>query len=125
MVQGPKGIYMLLVHTRDPKASAVFYEGVLGFTRVREEEGLVWLKAGEGPRAVEVLLHPWSEPTPAPHGILLELEYEDVQAVVERARAGGYTVLQEPIDQAYGLREAGLQDPDGHPIWLAQPLGVR
>jgi len=122
MPQAPKGIYELLVHTKDVRASSAFYEGVLGFTRVREEAGLVWLKAGEASRAIQILLHPWDKPTTSPYGIVVEFEYDDVDEVVNRARDAGYVVLQEPTDLWFGVREACVQDPDGHNIWLVQPL---
>lgn len=122
MAQSPRGIYELLVHCKDVRASAAFYEEVLGFTRVHEEAGLVWLRAGEGERAVQVLLHPWDAPTPSPYGIVVEFEYEDVDAVVERARHAGHPVVQPPTNLWFGVREACVQDPDGHLIWLVQPL---
>lgn len=124
MAESPKGIYKLLVHTKDVRASAAFYEEVLGFARVREEAGLVWLRAGKGARAVQVLLHPWDAPTTSPYGIVVEFEYDDVDAVVERARSAGCVVVQPHTDLWFGVREACVQDPDGHNIWLVKPLAT-
>jgi catechol 2,3-dioxygenase-like lactoylglutathione lyase family enzyme len=122
MAESPKGIYELLVHCKDVQASVAFYEGVLGLHRVREEAGLVWLGAGQEARMVQVLLHPWDAPTPAPYGIVVEFEYDNVDVVVERARHAGYAVVQPPTDLWFGVREACVQDPDGHNIWLTKPL---
>ncbi len=43
--------------------------------------------------------------------------FEDVDAVVERAVAGGAKVLQPVTDQFYGDRSCKLEDPSGH-TWM-------
>jgi PhnB protein len=47
-------------------------------------------------------------------GVSLLLYVEDVDAVVERARAAGATVLMPVQDQFYGDRSGKLADPFGH-----------
>jgi uncharacterized glyoxalase superfamily protein PhnB len=44
----------------------------------------------------------------------VKIRVDDVDAVYERARGLGATVLQEPIDREYGERECTLLDPAGH-----------
>lgn len=46
----------------------------------------------------------------------------DVDAHYERTRAAGARIDSEPTDQAYGLREYGVRDPEGHRWWFATPL---
>jgi uncharacterized glyoxalase superfamily protein PhnB len=38
-------------------------------------------------------------------------------------QATGAEVVQEPIDQAYGVRDCAFRDPDGNMIRMNQPRG--
>jgi uncharacterized glyoxalase superfamily protein PhnB len=53
-------------------------------------------------------------PQPGPYTHLLKVRVEDVEAAVERARAHGARVLQEPTEQEYGERECTVEDLAGH-----------
>jgi PhnB protein len=46
--------------------------------------------------------------------VLLHRYVADVDAIVERAKAAGATVVREPEDQFYGDRAAVVSDPYGH-----------
>ena len=48
---------------------------------------------------------------------------EDVDAIFEQIRAGGGEVLQEPIDQPYGVRDCAFRDPAGNMLRFNQPRG--
>jgi len=50
---------------------------------------------------------------------------DDVDSAFERIRASGAEVLQEPIDQAYGVRDCAFRDPAGNMIRLNQPKKSR
>jgi catechol 2,3-dioxygenase-like lactoylglutathione lyase family enzyme len=45
----------------------------------------------------------------------------DVDADFEKIRAAGADVLQEPLDQPYGVRDCAFRDPSGNMIRLSQP----
>lgn len=49
----------------------------------------------------------------------LHLYVRDADAVYQRALAAGGTSLEEPVDQFYGDREAGIKDPTGNVWWIA------
>lgn len=49
----------------------------------------------------------------------LYLYVEDADAVYRRALAAGAASLQEPADQFYGDRNAGVKDPAGNIWWIA------
>src|ERR1044072_8890059 len=49
----------------------------------------------------------------------LHLYVPDADAVYQRALAAGATSLEEPVDQFYGHREAGVKDPTGNVWWIA------
>jgi len=52
----------------------------------------------------------------------LFLRVDDVDGVFESLRAAGTEILQEPIDQPYGVRDCAVRDPNGNHLRLSQPL---
>jgi catechol 2,3-dioxygenase-like lactoylglutathione lyase family enzyme len=50
------------------------------------------------------------------------IQVEDLDKTFEALRAAGTEILQEPIDQPYGVRDAGVRDPSGNHLRLSQPL---
>lgn len=49
----------------------------------------------------------------------LHLYVPDADAVYQRALDAGATSVEEPVDQFYGDREAGVKDPTGNIWWIA------
>jgi uncharacterized glyoxalase superfamily protein PhnB len=54
----------------------------------------------------------------------LHLYVKDVDAVYQRAMAAGATSLSAPINQPYGDREAGVEDPGGNQWYIATHQGA-
>ena len=50
------------------------------------------------------------------------IQVDDLDKVFESLRAAGTEILQEPIDQPYGVRDAAVRDPSGNHLRLSQPL---
>jgi uncharacterized glyoxalase superfamily protein PhnB len=50
------------------------------------------------------------------------LRVDDVDGLFESLRAAGTEILQEPIDQPYGVRDCAVRDPNGNHLRLSQPL---
>ena len=50
------------------------------------------------------------------------LQVDELDKTFETLRAAGAEILQEPIDQPYGVRDAGVRDPSGNHLRLSQPL---
>ena len=48
-------------------------------------------------------------------------ETDDVDATFERIRAAGAEVMQEPIDQPYGVRDCAFRDPSGNMLRFSSP----
>ncbi len=46
---------------------------------------------------------------------------DDVDATFERISAAGAEVLQEPVDQPYGVRDCAFRDPAGNMLRFNQP----
>ena len=47
---------------------------------------------------------------------------DDLAATFERLRTAGAEVLQEPIDQPYGVRDCAFRDPAGNRLRFSQAL---
>ncbi|WP_329289866.1 VOC family protein [Streptomyces pseudovenezuelae] len=96
----------------DPEAALAFYRDVLGF-EVRGDvgrDGMRWITVGPaGPGGTSVVLSPAGEDP----GLLLATP--DLDAVFERLQARA-EVIQEPIEQPYGIRDCAFLDPAGNVI---------
>lgn len=121
----------------DPEASLAFYRDVLGF-EVRLDVGyetMRWITVGPpGQPDTAIVLHP---PTADP-GITEEeqrviaemmakgtfagvnLASADLDATFAAIEASGAEVVQEPMDQPYGVRDCAFRDPAGNMIRIQQ-----
>jgi len=124
----PIGINEIVIHVKNVENSCNFYTKVMGFNVIRKEDGLVWLKTGEGERAVQVLLHPNENDDVIPFGSMaLSFEYDNVDQVIERAKKYNCKIAKYPKNMYYGwyaLREAVIFDPNDIYIFLAQPIPI-
>ncbi|MFF7311294.1 VOC family protein [Streptomyces sp. NPDC008137] len=121
----------------DPDAALAFYRDTLGF-EVRGDvgyEGMRWITVGPvGQPGTSIVLHP---PAADP-GITedegrtiaemmakgtyasIVLATTDVDGTFERLQAGDAEVVQEPVDQPYGVRDCAFRDPAGNMIRIQQ-----
>lgn len=111
----------------DPRAAHVFLSDGLGFELVlllEDDKGNVAhseMRLGE---ARILIGGEWNADTRSPRSIdgkntqnvQLTIE-EDVDAHCERARAAGFDIVAEPLDQFYGHRTYRARDPEGH-VWM-------
>ncbi|GAA1242261.1 VOC family protein [Prauserella halophila] len=121
----------------DADASLAFYRDVLGFeVRNHVEYGdMHWITVGPpGQPETSIVLYP-PEATPgltdAERSLIEEmmakgtyaminLSTPDVDAAFARVQQGDVEVVQEPIDQPYGIRDCALRDPAGNMIRIQQ-----
>lgn len=125
-----------LPHT-DPEASLAFYRDTLGF-EVRNDvgyQGMRWITVGgPGQPETSIVLYP---PTATP-GITedeqrliaemmakgtyatLVLATPDLAGVFAKLEASGAEIVQEPVDQPYGVRDAAVRDPAGNLLRIQQ-----
>jgi catechol 2,3-dioxygenase-like lactoylglutathione lyase family enzyme len=121
----------------DPEASLVFYRDTLGF-EVRSDVGqgrMRWITVGPpGQPSPSILLAP---PTTDPgitdderrtiaammakgtYGWIL-LATKDLDGTFERVQASGAEVVQEPVEQSYGVRDCAFRDPAGNLIRIQE-----
>ncbi|GDY29498.1 VOC family protein [Gandjariella thermophila] len=121
----------------DHDKALAFYRDVLGL-EVRNDvsfEGMRWVSVVSPSQPdVEIVLEPaCADPnaSPADRQALTELlakgllravifTTDDCDATFERIRASGAEVLQEPIDQPYGVRDCAFRDPAGNMLRFNQ-----
>ena len=125
-----------LPHT-DPEASLAFYRDLLGF-EVRMDvgyEGMRWITVGPPgqPDTAIVLSPPAVDPaiTDDERRMIQEmmakgtyatvvLQTDDIDGLFERLQASDAEVIQEPVDQPYGVRDCAFRDPAGNHVRINQ-----
>ena len=121
-----------LPHT-DPDASMAFYRDTLGF-EIRMDvgyQGMRWITVGPpGQPDTAIVLHPPTVMpglTDAEQSTILELIAKgsyfgvnlatpDIDGTFAKLESSGAEVVQEPIDQPYGVRDCAFRDPAGNMI---------
>jgi uncharacterized glyoxalase superfamily protein PhnB len=130
-------IYQTFLPHDDPDASLAFYRDTLGFEVRNDVEygGMHWITVGPPDQAgTSIVLYP---PAATP-GITdeerrtiaemmakgtfasINLATKDLDGVFERLQAGDAEVVQEPIDQPYGVRDCAFRDPAGNLIRIQE-----
>lgn len=121
----------------DADEALAFYRDVLGFQVTSDVrfEGMRWVSVSPPlqPEVEIVLEPPCADPNASPDdrkfmrellakGMLRGVMFatEDVDATFEQIRAAGAEVVQEPIDQPYGVRDCAFRDPAGNLIRFNQ-----
>jgi catechol 2,3-dioxygenase-like lactoylglutathione lyase family enzyme len=124
------------ITVHDPDLALSFYRDVLGL-EVRNDvaaEGFRWvtLSPSSQPELEIVLVEPGAGHSAEDGDALLGLltkgslngvifKTADIDGTFEKIRASGAEVLQEPIDQFYGVRDCAFRDPSGNMIRISQP----
>ena len=121
----------------DPEASLAFYRDTLGF-EVRNDvgyKGMRWITVGPADQpGTSIVLHPpGANPgiTDDERRTIVEmmakgtyativLATADLDATFARLQARGAEVMQEPIDQPYGLRDCAFRDPAGNHLRIQE-----
>lgn len=121
----------------DPEAALAFYRDTLGF-ELRNDvgyAGMRWLTVGppNQPQTAVVLHPPAADPgiTEDERRTILELiakgtytsltlSTDDLDATFDQLQASGAEVVQEPIDQPWGVRDCAFRDPTGNMIRINQ-----
>jgi catechol 2,3-dioxygenase-like lactoylglutathione lyase family enzyme len=130
-------IYQTMLPHDDPAASLAFYRDALGF-EVRndvEYQGMHWITVGppDQPGTSIVLYPPAATPglTDEERRTIAEmmakgtyasvnLATPDLDGTFERLQSGDAEVVQEPVDQPYGVRDCAFRDPAGNMIRIME-----
>jgi catechol 2,3-dioxygenase-like lactoylglutathione lyase family enzyme len=126
-------IHSTFLPQNDPDAALAFYRDTLGF-EVRNDvgyNGMHWITVGHPDQpGTSIVLYP---PDASP-GItdderrtiaemmakgtfaIITLATADLDATFAQLEASGADIVQEPIDQPYGVRDCAVRDPAGNLI---------
>lgn len=137
MDTAPITIHSSFLPHSDAEASLAFYRDALGF-EVRLDVGyedMRWITVGPpGQPAVSIVLAP---PAADPgvtdeerrvvtemmakgtHSAIL-LASTDLDTAFDRVQASGAEVVQEPMDQPYGVRDCAFRDPSGNMVRIQE-----
>ena len=126
------------VFALDQDVSLAFYRDVVGLevrTDVPMNEVMRWITLGPagqpdveiGLQPVELMMPPGDIDTVkalVAKGVMPALIFttDDCRSVFARLEAAGADVLQEPIEQGYGVLDCAFRDPAGNMIRFSQPL---
>ncbi|QFZ22389.1 VOC family protein [Saccharothrix syringae] len=132
---------LTLSHTfvlvRDQDEALAFYRDVLGL-EVRTDarlEDYRWVSVGPVDQPeLEIVLENPGTGRPGDDATTLEellakgslsaliFRVDDCDATFEKLRAAGAEVMQEPVDQPYGVRDCAFRDPSGNHLRFSGPL---
>ena len=128
------------ISVHDHEQALAFYRDLLGL-EVRADVkygGMRWTTVGPTAQPdVNIVLEPPAADPNAPaadrkvmqemlaKGLLRGVIFstDDCDATFEHIRKGGGEVLQEPMDQAYGVRDCAFRDPSGNLIRFNERKG--
>jgi predicted enzyme related to lactoylglutathione lyase len=121
----------------DPEESLAFYRDVLGF-EVRSDVGegkMRWIVVGPAgqPQTSILLAPPAADPgvtederrtiaemmAKGTYGWIL-LATKDLDGVFEQVQATDAEIVQEPMQQPYGVRDCALRDPAGNMVRIQE-----
>jgi catechol 2,3-dioxygenase-like lactoylglutathione lyase family enzyme len=130
-------IYQTMLPHDDPDASLAFYRDTLGFEVRNDVEygGMHWITVGPTDQPdTSIVLYP---PAAAP-GVTdderrtiaemmakgtyasINLATQDLDGTFERLQASDAEVVQEPVEQPYGVRDCAFRDPSGNLIRIQE-----
>lgn len=106
-----------IISTPDLARAVAFYRDLLGAVVSYQfpsegEPGYVAMEIGSSHLGLG--LDPAAIPGQGGQRFSLWVYVQDCDAAVERLRAGGARVTEEPVDQPWGERVARVSDPDGN-----------
>jgi catechol 2,3-dioxygenase-like lactoylglutathione lyase family enzyme len=119
-----------LLAVRDVRASAIWYEQLLGLVRLgpSDHDHVYQRLLDDGGLVLQ--LHSWDdedhpnltdpEKAPCGHGVLVWFEVDDFDAALTRARKMNSTILLGPeVNENSGCRELWIRDHDGYVVVVA------
>jgi uncharacterized glyoxalase superfamily protein PhnB len=121
----------------DPEAALAFYRDLLGFELRLDVgyQGMRWLTVGppDQPNTAIVLHPPGVDPgitdderrtitemmAKGTYGSIL-LATKDLDGTFDRLQAGDADIVQEPMQQDYGVRDCAVRDPAGNMVRIQE-----
>jgi catechol 2,3-dioxygenase-like lactoylglutathione lyase family enzyme len=114
----PESLSAVTLGVTDMARSCAFYEA-LGFERLYGGPDAAFTSFGVGASFLNLQL---VERTETGWGRFI-VHVDDVDAIHERALSAGLAPTMAPADAPWGERYFHIDDPDGHEVSVARPLG--
>ena len=114
----PESLSAVTIGVTDMDASCAFYDA-LGFEVVHGGPGTAFTSYAVGSGFLNLQLVERAQPG---WGRFI-VHVDDVDAVHDRALASGLRPSMPPSDAPWGERYFHIDDPDGHEVSFARPLG--
>ena len=110
-----------ILRVADMQRSLRFYRDLIGFTLMysfpsEDDPQFASLQIEGGKLGLGA-----SDEPPQTASTSLWLYVDDVDAAVDGLREAGVRVVDEPADQPWGERVAGVADPDGYVVHIGAP----
>jgi len=117
--QAIRALDYTVIFVRDMAAMRQFYEGILGFSLIRElSPRWIEYRVGRNTLALATPSLTAGDPPPPRGSALLQLAFRVAVPEVDQCAAElaqrGITLLSPPTDQAFGHRTLFFRDPDGN-----------
>ena len=120
----------VIFRVRDFQKSVHFYEDLLGMERFKswdrpgEEPGII-LRAGEG-RTFELFgpLPGGEHDDCIASGVEISMQVDVVDAWHDQLKAAGVPIARGLVDNPWGDRSFGIDDPDGVRLWFFQVIDL-
>lgn len=109
----------------DVRAAVAWLSDAFGFVervRIGEDHRSQMRIGDDGAVIVADVRHEQRPPQPGAVTHVIKVRVSDVNAQLERARAHGAKVLEEPVEHPYGERECTVEDLGGHRWQFTQTM---
>jgi uncharacterized glyoxalase superfamily protein PhnB len=130
-------IHSAFLPHNDPEASLAFYRDALGFEVRNDVEygGVHWITVGPADQpGTSIVLYPpgasagvtdderrvIQEMMAKGTFMMLTLSTHDLDGTFATLQSSDVEIVQEPIDQPYGIRDCAIRDPAGNMIRINQ-----
>jgi lactoylglutathione lyase len=114
------GQFRFVFTAQDFDRSTAFYRDTLDLPVAASWDehgrGIIFSVTGSGQMEIFERVDPIQAPAPA--GMKLAWEVDDVDSLFARLQHAGVTILEGPVDRPWGHRNITIADPDGIPITL-------
>jgi uncharacterized glyoxalase superfamily protein PhnB len=123
------------VLVNDPDEALAFYRDQLGM-EVRNDvarETFRWITVGSAAQpGVSIVLTNYVNGSPEDNDTVaamiakgalygVHLQADDLDGTFQQLRDGGAEIVQEPVEQPWGVRDGAVRDPSGNLIRIEQP----
>jgi len=106
----------------DAEITAAWWIGAMGFERVFEAPGFVFVRRGACMLRLGSCPDALAPSDLGDHGYFGYVMVTSVDQLYREISSANVDVISPPTDRPWGIREMGVRTPDGHRVMFAQEL---